>query len=62
MTFFLELINSLKSLISQNIEMDFNISAHALDFMYDTAGTMQMEHSPQFVIISAWHYDNAFPR
>ena len=26
--FFLELINSLKSLISQNIEMDFNISAH----------------------------------
>ena len=42
--------------------MDFNISAHALDFTYDTAGTMQMEHSPQFVIISAWHYDNAFPR
>ena len=39
----------MKSLISQNIEMDFNISAHAVDFMYDTAGTMQMEHSPSLL-------------
>ena len=39
----------MKSLISQNIEMDFNISALALDFMYDTAGTMQMEHSPSLL-------------
>ena len=31
-------------------------------FWYDSLCNMQMEPSPQFVIISAEHYDNRFPR
>ena len=30
--------------------------------LYDSVCYMQMEPSPQFVIISAEHYDNGFPR